>query len=212
MIHFTNENIQEIALTNHEKEFFSTFSEKHYPVSTSEIDSRNINHLDKAGFLYDTREDDKSWRRLNLKELALLEIIKIAGKRYGMEYTQFQELASCFLPITRDRKGETIEPNDIEGDMALAMVMFGHAVMIVIDDRGKVGFYDIENYKMRMPDIRSQDSFLTLDFNEIVLKIIKRLYDYKSDLGAVKLFTNNINKYKKEVENSINLFKHPFEL
>src|SRR5687767_13117209 len=101
-------------------------NKKKFRVSDCPITYRQINVLDKDGLIPNSQEDDRSWRKFNLKEIVYLDVIKEL-KDYGLENKQLKEVRNCFYDKKTEGRGMS------ESDVVMQMAWRGEKVYMKVN-------------------------------------------------------------------------------
>lgn len=167
------------------------FEDKKFRVSDTCLNYRKINSLDSSGLLDDSRSSKSDWRQFSLKELIYFLIIREL-RIYGFRDAQLKVLRKVFF-------GGSYRNSEVR--IAFEAVLAGIKVILVVNNKMGVNFYNIQMFK---PFEQNTQSFVTLNFNEVVMGIMEKIgeerIEYKNEFD---LMEERINKRAVKISETI---------
>lgn len=174
---------------------------KIYTVKDTSLSYRQVNSLDSDNMLWNERDNEKGWRKFSFKDLVYLYTINECRK-YRIENNKLQELKNDFY---NQDKG-TAKFSSV--DHVLLLVLGSIKISLLINSKGNSYFADI-NYQTFIDD--SNESYLYINFNEIVRKVWKlthkgddsKFAEYKGwgDLLLEYFSTSKLSNKEQEILN-----------
>jgi hypothetical protein len=140
---------------------FKILNEKRYRVSDTPLSYRQINYLDTNGILEDSRDNNKEWRKFSLKELLYLNLIKEL-RIYGLADEHLRKLKKVFFS----------KEYRVKSDFAIAAVLGGIKVILVLNNQASFIFYSLVNYKFLESE---EKSHISINLNEVTMDIWEKL-------------------------------------
>lgn len=158
-------------MVNEYEKWHEVFNTPRVRASDTEETYRTLNYWDEQGLLLSGRKNTDTWRQFSVLDVVWIKILK-AAKQYGMKNEQLLRLKED-LGFIHDERGYT----EFEFWMWVALAGKECVVIVVPDGRGSIATpQDVEiTHKL----FGLGESFLTINFKQIVFSVLKGDADTK---------------------------------
>jgi len=165
-------------------------NEKRFRVADTPLSYRQINYLDNADILKDSRKSEKEWRKFSLKEIVFF-VLGQKLRKYGLSDDYLKKIGDGFFK----------KENSQQSDFVVIMTLSGLHIIITQEENGEVYFNDAiadDFYNGK------QSVLIKINLNEVVNDVLEKIRgkreEYKTYDDMVKgLTTDDLSGKETEI-------------
>lgn len=155
---------------NEQLKYHEIFTMPRVRASDTEETYRTLNYWDEQGLLLSDRESD-TWRQFSALDVVWIKILK-ATKQYGMKNEQLLKLKED-LGFIHDERGY------VEFEFWMWFALAGKECVVIVMPDGRGSIATPQDVEITHKAYGLGESFLTINFKQIVLSVLKGDIDTK---------------------------------